>query len=221
MFKKVLIAEDFDSINIAVLQALGELSIPDFDHAKYCDEALLKIKKSAYDNLPYDLLITDLSFLADGRECEIGSGEELIAAVKKIFPEISIIVLSVEDKAFRIRQLFDKYSINGFVFKGRSSIQQLKQAIVTVFDGPDYLSPEMLHIRNDKSVSEIDTYDISLLKLLADGINQREIATHLKNLNVAPNSPSAVEKRINKLKIYFRANNNVQIVAMAKDLGFI
>ena len=46
MFKKVLVAEDFDSISIAVGQVLKELSVPEIHHAKYCDDAFLKIKKA-------------------------------------------------------------------------------------------------------------------------------------------------------------------------------
>ena len=46
MFKKVLVAEDFDSISITVGQALGELSVSEIHHAKYCDDAILKIKKA-------------------------------------------------------------------------------------------------------------------------------------------------------------------------------
>lgn len=65
MFHKVLIAEDLDSISIAVVQALEEISILEINHAKYCDDAFLKIKKALHDNQPYDLLISDLSFKPD------------------------------------------------------------------------------------------------------------------------------------------------------------
>jgi DNA-binding NarL/FixJ family response regulator len=221
MFKKVLVAEDFDSINIAVLKALEELEIPQCHHAKYCDDAFLKIKKALHDNEPYDLLISDLSFLADGRENKIASGETLISEVRKLQPELKIIAYSVEDRPFRIKSLFDKSGISGYVFKGRNSIPQLKEAIQTVFDNAEYISPELAHARNDKSASEIDDYDIKLLKLLAQGHKQEAISELMKVSGITPNSVSAVEKRISRLKIYFRANNNVQIVVMAKDLGFI
>ena len=49
MFRKVLIAEDIDSINIAVIQAMKDLRITQIEHAKYCDDALLKIKKALLD----------------------------------------------------------------------------------------------------------------------------------------------------------------------------
>ena len=65
MFKKVLIAEDFDSINIAVIQTLESLGIEEIQYAKYCDDALLKLKKGLHDNKPFDLLISDLSIKAE------------------------------------------------------------------------------------------------------------------------------------------------------------
>jgi hypothetical protein len=49
MFKKILIAEDLDSISITVEQALKELSITEIHHAKYCDDAFTEIKKALHD----------------------------------------------------------------------------------------------------------------------------------------------------------------------------
>jgi hypothetical protein len=46
MFKKVLIAEDLDSISIAVVQALESLSIEVIQHSKYCDDAFTSKKKA-------------------------------------------------------------------------------------------------------------------------------------------------------------------------------
>jgi two-component system capsular synthesis response regulator RcsB len=45
MFKKVLVAEDLDSISIAVIQVLEDLKVSTIHHVKYCDDGLLKIKK--------------------------------------------------------------------------------------------------------------------------------------------------------------------------------
>ena len=56
MYKKVLVAEDLDSISIAVIQVLEDLQVQTIDHVKYCDDGLLKIKKAIQENNPYDLL---------------------------------------------------------------------------------------------------------------------------------------------------------------------
>ncbi|WP_409415703.1 response regulator [Flavobacterium sp. PS2] len=222
MFTKVLIAEDIDFNDIAVVQVLQELNVPEIEYAKYCDDALLKIKKGLLDNQPYQLLITDLSFKPDHRETNLNSGEELITAVKLLFPEIKIIAFSIEDKAYRIKSLFDKYNINGFVMKGRNSIPELKKAIQNTFDtDKKYLPQELNYILQDKTTNEIDNYDIQLIKYLSIGVSQDSMEAKFKEVGITPNSKSTIEKRINKLKVYFKANNPTHLVAIAKDLGLI
>ena len=222
MFNKVLVAEDLDSISITVGQALAALSVSEIHHAKYCDDALLKVKKALQDEVPYDLMISDLSFKTDHREIQINSGDELIAAVKKLQPTIKTIVFSIEDKSFRIKSLFNDLGINAFVAKGRNSIPELKKAIQSVYNNNSkILSPELSHALRDKSLIEIEAYDIMLLKSLSKGLILDEIATDFKNSGIIPNGSSSIEKRINRLKIFFKANNNVHLIAIAKDLGLV
>ena len=220
MFKKVIIAEDFDSINLAVMQVLSDIGVTEIHHAKYCDDAQLKIKKAILDNDPFDLLISDLSFKSDHREVKLASGEELIAWAKKEQPGLKIIVHSVEDKSFFVKSLFENYQINGFVSKGRKSIEQLKTAITNLFlNETQYISPEMAHILQDKTINEIDDFDIQLIKQLSLGIPQDKMDEKFKQLGISPNSKSSIEKRVGKLKDYFKANNTVHLIAIAKDLG--
>jgi DNA-binding NarL/FixJ family response regulator len=222
MFKKVLIAEDLDSISFSVVQVLQELSVAEIHHAKYCDDAFLKIKKAIYDNAPYDLLISDLSFKTDHRENKLNSGEELVAAVKKEQPTIKTIVFSIEDKSFRIKSLFNNFGINAYVSKGRNSIPELKKAIERIYANEEKIvSAELSHALRDKSLFEIESYDIALLKLLSKGNTVEEIASEFKDSGITPNGNSSLEKRINRLKIYFKANNNVHLIALAKDLGLV
>lgn len=222
MFKKVLVAEDFDSINIAVGEALKELSVPEIHHAKYCDDAFLKIKKALQDNEPYDLLVSDLSFKIDYRENKLNSGEELIAATKKIQSDIKIIVFSIEDKSFRVKSLFTNLGINAYVSKGRNSIPELKKAISEIFNSNSkILSVGLCNALRDKSLIEIEAYDIEILKLLSKGNTLEDISSEFKNKGISPNGNSSLEKRINRLKIYLKANNNVHLIAIAKDLGMV
>ncbi len=220
MFKKVLIAEDFDSINLAVTQALDAIGVTEIHHAKYCDDAQLKIKKALLDNQPFDLLISDLSFKADHRKVSLQSGDELIAWVRIEQPTLKIIVHSVEDKIYRIKELFQDHNVDGFVAKGRKSIDQLKTAISQLYqENTKYISPEIEHLLQDKSVDEIDDYDIQLIKQLALGISQEKMDEKFKELGIIPNGKSTIEKRVSRLKDYFKANNTVHLIAIAKDLG--
>lgn len=221
MFKKVLIAEDFDTLNIGVKQTLDELGIKEIHFAKYCDEALLKFKKAILDNEPFDLLISDLSFIPDYRKVEISSGEKLIEAIKQMNSEIKIIVYSVEDKVYTIKSLFEEYNIDAFVQKGRSSISDLKKAIQNLLNDKKFISQELTHILQNKSTNEIDDYDIKLLTHLANGVALDEMEPLFKKLNITPNSKSTIEKRVAKLKDYFKANNNIHLIAIVKDLGVI
>jgi hypothetical protein len=82
------------------------------------------------------------------------------------------------------------------------------------------LSEEWSHVLRDKSLLEIEAYDITLLKLLSKGFIIDEISS-LKNSGIIPNGSSSIEKRINKLKIYFKANNNVHLISISKDLGLV
>ena len=64
-------------------------------------------------------------------------------------------------------------------------------------------------------------YDIELLKLLSIGLSQDEISSNFKQKNISPNSLSSIEKKINKLKLYFNAQNAIHLVSITKDTGLI
>ncbi len=221
MFKKVLIADDLVSINEGVSHTLSGLNINGAKQVTYCDEAYLQIKKADRDNLPYDLLITDLSFTADHRKQRFSSGDALAEVVKKEHPEIKVIVYSVEDRFQRVRQLYNDVHIDAFVCKGRDGITELKDAIKTVFEGNRYISPKVAMALSNNANLEINEYDITLMRLLSYGYSQEEISKDLKEKNVSPSSVSAIEKKLNKLKIQFRANNAIHLVALVKDMGLI
>lgn len=221
MFKKVLIAEDFDSINIALIQTLETMGVNDIHHAKYCDDALLKVKRALQDNEPFDLLISDLSFETDYRTVVLKSGEELIAAVRTLQPEIPVLVYTVEDKSFAIKNLIDNLKINAFVHKGRNSISQLKTAMETILFKGKFISQNIIHSLKDNSFNELEDYDIEVLTQLSNGISFDEMEIVLKSKNIKPNSKSYIEKRVSKLKDLFKAKTTIHLISITKDLGII
>jgi two-component system capsular synthesis response regulator RcsB len=222
MFKKVIIAEDLDAISLGIEQVLKDLNIIDFQHSKYCDDAFLKIRAALTKNEPYDLLISDLSFRTDHREVKISSGDELVLKVRELQPDIKIIAYSVEDKNYRIKSLFENAKIDAFVLKGLNSIEELKKAIhITSTSDQNFISPEVASALQQKNNFEIDDLDIQILKHLSSGTPQDEIIQIFKNMGIKPNSKSAMEKRLSKLKDFFKANNTVQLVFIAKDMGII
>lgn len=221
MFKKVLVAEDMDSINEGLSKTLRSIGITNIHHAKYCDDALLKVKKAKLDNEPFDLLISDLSFIKDHREQQIACGDELVVAVKTELPEIKTIIYSIEDRKLRIKNLVHKVGIDAFVSKGRNGLKELKSAVGVVSNNESYISQDIAHALRNNEVLEINDYDISVLTHLSNGYSQDQIAALFKSKDIKPFSLSTVEKRINKLKVYFKANNTIHLIALTKDIGLI
>ncbi|PCH75987.1 MAG: response regulator [Flavobacteriaceae bacterium] len=222
MFQKVLIAEDMDYINSGIRSELKTLKIPQIEYVAYCDEALLKLKKAIIENNPFDLLISDLSFVEDAHEQELKSGEALILEARKLFPDLKIIVFSVENKKHQIQTLFNQANINGYVLKGRDGLRELKKAIQEIeISEIKYISTEIQSALYKNVAIEITDYDLNVVACLSEGMSQPEISTYLKNQMMIPSGVSAIEKRLKLLKEHFNAKNPTHLVAIAKDLGLI
>jgi transcriptional regulator len=73
----------------------------------------------------------------------------------------------------------------------------------------------------EKGNYEIDDVDIKILKYLSAGTSQDDIIEIFKTSDIKPNSKSAMEKRLSKLKDFFKANNTVHLVSITKDMGII
>lgn len=99
MFRKVLIAEDYESSNISVQKVIDDLNISESKFVSYCDDAVAWAKVAMENGHAFELLITDLSFDEDHRKQEINSGQQLIQAIRAMQPDIKVLVFSVEKKS--------------------------------------------------------------------------------------------------------------------------
>ncbi len=221
MFKSVLIAEDQEMTSISVRKTLEDLNVTKAEYTYYCDDALLQIKKNLQGETPFDLLITDLSFEEDHRKQEIAGGVELIEEVKKIAPNIKILVFSTEKKPALIDELFKKYGINGFVRKARHDAKDLKLALDALAKGKTYLSPDLKQSVKQKNTFEFTNYDITIIYLLSQGTLQKNIPSYLQENDIRPYGLSSVEKRLNMMKEVLEFSKNEQLVAYCKDFGII
>lgn len=221
MFKKILISEDHESISISVQKTLEELHIPTVDYVYYCDDALAKVQKSIRDEEPYDLLITDLYYEEDHHEQHIKDGKQLVDEVRKLQPELKVIVFSAEHKSGIIDSLFTESYINGYVRKARNDSKDLKKAIASVYVNENYLSLDLKKEVRKLNSYEFTNYDTTLVSLLSQGVLQKNIPVYLQTNNIKPNSLSSVEKRLNSLKEDLEVTSNEQLVAFCKDLGII
>ena len=221
MFKKVIVAEDFDSNNLGLQKTLEELKISDVTFTSYCDDAFQWMKRSIADKNPFDLLITDLSFDVDYRKQVLSSGKDLILAAQEILPNLKTIVFSIEKKPQIIKNLFEEYGINGFVSKGRGDAYELKKAIKAVFNHEEYLSLEHKQSLKQNNSVELSQVEYTILSLLSQGVLQKNIPFFLQEKNIKPHSLSSVEKTLNALKTSLNAANNEQLIARCKDVGIL
>ena len=216
MFKKILVAEDLKGINEGIISFLHEnLEIETLELVQYCDDAYLKYKKAILDEEPYELLITDLSFESDYRKQKLQSGDELAIKIRETDDDTKIIIYSVEKRFSKIRRLIRTVGLNGYVCKGRNGLDELLICVKEVYKGKTYLSPDARPALTKKDITELNDFDIEILRHLSNGHIQKDIS------KIMFTSTSSVEKRLNALKIVFRAKNTTHLVSIIKDLGLI
>src|SRR4051812_7824435 len=141
-----------------------------------------------------------------------GSGIDACAAIKLVAPTARIIMLTVSDEE---ADLYDavKNGASGYLLK-QSSIDEVAQAIRVVADGQSLISPSMaMKLLNEfKQMSDVDRQQVSnprlspreleVLKLVAQGLNNRRIA---KQLFISENTvKNHVRNILEKLQLHSR-----------------
>ena len=220
--QKILISEDIDSISKGIENTIKSFLDANFVHTRYCDDALLKLKKAELDQEPFDLLITDLSFQTDYREVKLANGEDLIKAIREAEIPVKILVFTVEDKPMRVESFFENFQIDAYVQKGRNDSNELHNALKAIENGTHYISYDVQQrMKQNKEISSFDAYDVNLVKYLCEGKAQEEISVILTQNNIKPNSISTIEKRLKVLRENFSANTNIELAVIFKDLGLV
>lgn len=221
MFKKVLVADDIDSINHAVASVLRDFEIEEVEYAQYCDKAYIKAKRAMMDGAPFDLLICDLSFKSDHREESIKGGKELIAILKEMDPSLKVIVNSIEYHPHTAKTLWESGNIEGYVCKDRNGMRELKEAINQLNSGKTYNSPRIDRSLKQDNLTILDNLEIKLLTYISQGLTQDEIQEKFRIENISPSSKSAIEKRLKDLRENFSAKTTPHLIGIVKDLKLI
>jgi len=221
MIDKVIIAEDQESSNLSVQKTMEELRITQSDYVYYCDDALNKIQAARQKGRAYDLLITDLHFEADGTFQKIGGGLDLIRAVRKAQPEIPVLVFSAEGRASVINDLYKNYEIDAYVRKARHDVKELKLAFEALSKGEKYYPIALGPLLKKSNTYEFTEFDITIIRLLAQGYPQKEIPVYLKQKEIKPSSLSIIEKRLNRIREELGFSKNEQLVLFCKEAGVL
>lgn len=224
MFKKILVVEDYDSINMGIVQALSKnFSQTEIYSTKYCDDAWLKIQSAANNEAPFDLIISDLSFQEDYRETKLKGGADLISLIRTYNSTLKIIVYSIENRYIEVSDLIDRLKVNAYISKGRNSIEDLLNAItyIQTEDSIPYLSSDIKDVTENSTSLILQEEDLLILRFLSQGFSQNDISAKLKEYDSSVASISSIEKRISKLKTTFNSRNTTHLISLVKDLGII
>jgi two-component system, NarL family, captular synthesis response regulator RcsB len=129
-----------------------------------------------------DVLVCDYSFNDDIAQ----DGMRLIARLKRTYPGLRILMLTVHDDPMLVRRLLAT-GVGGFISKASSALMSLVSAIRTVHQGDLYIDPkvaQMLMSEHIKSISNRDTMgeraltnrEYEAVRLISQGLTISEIA---------------------------------------------
>lgn len=221
MLEKVLVAEDHQTSSKAVAKTIEELSIPVCHYVYYCDDALTRLRNELLSGHPYELLVSDISFVEDHRTQALKSGVDLILAARALQPELKVIVFSAEGHPAKIQSYFKELKVNGYVQKGRMDAIELEKAVMAVAKGQTYMPAGIREKISPAHSHEFNNYDITILSLLAKGEKLQDIPALLVELGISPSGKSSMEKRLNHIKTVLDFKKNEQLIAFCKDMGII
>lgn len=169
-------------------------------------------------NLSPDLILMDLSMPGT-------NGTESIVEIKKRFPLIKVLVLTVHKAEEYIREAL-KAGADGYVLK-QATLPELMLAIKSVLKGKTYLSPDISekivsgYLFGGKSLNPVSAWDSitqrerEVLKLIAEGRTNKFIANYLCV------SVKTVEKHRSNLMKKLDMHNAAALTVFAIEKGVI
>jgi len=175
---KVLLAEDHTIVRKGIRSLLDDQpNIEVIGEAEDGREAIEKVEKLAPDIILMDNTMPILN------------GLEATRQIKKRFPEIKILILTMHTNEEYILQ-FLRVGASGYLVK-QTAPTELVSAIEAVYRGDSFLSPSISrtiideYLRHAEATGKWDSYDSltdrerEVLQLLAEGYSTKEIADHL------------------------------------------
>lgn len=175
----VLIIDDHE-LMIQGLQALleDEENISTINGASTLEEALAVIETESVDVILMDINMPEIS------------GIEATEIIKKSYPEIKIIALTMHDDISIITKMF-KAGASGYILK-RTKMTEVVEAIKTVFHNDKFLSantqdivmknflnPAEILSPEDEKLPVLSKRELEVLKLIAKEFSNQEIGNKL------------------------------------------
>ena len=149
-----------------------------------------------------DVLLLDLS-MPDG------DGVAFCQEIVGQYPNVRVVAVTIHDEYSMIQRMME-CGAHGYVLKS-SPIDELIEAIVSVWQKQQYVSPQVEAILQEGKSSSVVLSDVekNILRLICDGMTNPEIATHL---HLSTETINWYRKR---LLAKFDVKNTVALVRLA------
>jgi DNA-binding NarL/FixJ family response regulator len=105
------------------------------------------------------------------------SGVDVIASIRREFRDARLLVLSNYASGDDVSRAMQA-GASGYVVKGMP-LETLLQAIRTVYSGETYIPPEIATRLAGRVHSQLSTREIEVLRLIANGMSNKELGTRL------------------------------------------
>lgn len=173
---QVMIADNHSMIREGLKQLLeleGEFKVI----GEACDgvDCIEKLKKVKPDILLLDINMPNMN------------GLEVIEKMKESDCNVKVLVLTVHNEVEYLLKAVDM-GVNGYLLKDSESTE-LKQAIISVMNGEDYIQPSLIPVLNAKMIDRnndnekirnLTKRELQVLKLLSIGKLNRQVADELQ-----------------------------------------
>ncbi len=157
-----------------------------------------------------DILLTDVVMEGLG-------GQQLAKEVRKLFPAIKIIALSMSGVGEIVEEMINDADISGYLLK-QTGKQELVTAIKKVHGGGQYFQPQILvelekqaNVREQTDAAHLTNREKEIIVLLEKNLSSKEIA---ETLFISVRTVETHRKNILKKT---GANNLLSLVKWAKD----
>ena len=211
---KILIVDDHVLIREGIRSLLeNQPDIEILDEATNGSEAIQKTIE-----LRPDIVLMDITMPVMG-------GIEATIAIKEVVPDTKILVLSVHEEDHYLSEIL-KAGASGYFIKGGSS-SELISALRTVQEGHVFLYPTMTkklvgnylvqlnNGLNDQNYSNLTPREKEILKLIAEGHSNRDIASMLFL------SPATIQTHRSNIMLKLQVHSRSELTKYAISRGII
>lgn len=191
-----------------VLKALKDILKADFPNAVIADAnsgtaALELLAKTHFDVVILDIGLPDVS------------GLDMISQIKSLCPGMRIIVNTMHEELWFVKQLLNS-DVDAILFKSLDS-SAIVDAVVNVLAGNKYYCDEVARMNDSGILTEdnVTPRELDVLKLISEGLSNNEISTALCI------SVNTVDTHRRHLMEKLNAKNAADLVMTGVSMGLI